>query len=265
MQRKLPKPKWCPWEAASWASDPKVKLLSFHWRGVYFDLLNSLMLDGELEWRQMAFEMAYRNPAAPDETEPMLAELRRFFDFRDEDGREFFSHSKVNEGRERYFRAIRQRSKAGKGNKGKRKPSATTVKRPSDDRRTEAERRPSPSLSPSPSGSGSGSGSEDPTNTVDSKKAARWHAGLAWVQGLPERDQQHVAYAIETVKRTRKTGEVAESVVKEILFQLSRFPDTAIEACATYVNDHPEKSEKYLIGIARSMANEKNGLPRSRP
>jgi hypothetical protein len=72
------------------------------------------------------------------------------------------------------------------------------------------------------------------------------------------RFQEVIDQAIKAVKLSRKTGKIADSVRRKIQEKLSRYPpDIVVEAVRVFVTKHAGKDERYLIGIARRMAKEK--------
>jgi hypothetical protein len=268
------KPKWVQWDAVGFASDPKVQNLHpDKWKGFYFLLLNSLAIDGEIEWDEEDLVERFGSDASGD-AKATLRKVRKLFSFftsRTEDGRVFISHPKMDQAREHFFNYIEQKKIAGrKGGLVRqtiKSDDEASSKRRSSDASSSAQAPPKRvdldldldlSLT-------NRSPDQDKDRSIDHdlspeqrEKREQEERGLRWVESLPKDGADLIAETIESIQATRSGGKIAPGLMKRILFRLSEHEWELVEdACRKYVEKHNGKPEAYLFGIIRNLKKER--------
>ena len=77
---------------------------------------------------------------------------------------------------------------------------------------------------------------------------------------VPELLQERLGWQVvedvfTQMRSTRDTGRVSKSVVKKLWAKLGEYPPQVVaDAIDTFLADHSDKEERYLVGIARSEA-----------
>ncbi len=277
------KPNWVQWDAVGFASDSRVQNLPDEWKGYYFLLLNSIAIDGEIEWDEDLLVQRFRGRSTDDRsTTVLIKKLLPLFESRVEDGQTFISHPKMDQARDRFFKFIEQRSLAGKGNRrakttGERPTNdrSTTVKRPTDEGRTTDGRGPN-GVDLDLSSLNSLKNLEEKNNLEnkdllkpqerdlserEKEKRREEELGFKWAESLGDGNRANLlAETIEALQRTRRSGKMAHGLINRILFKLSQNePADVDDACRVFLKKHQGKSEKYLFGIIRSLKKEREG------